>query len=140
MFMTDIIVKEKNDDIKVDSPRDVIPLLYEFYKDKNDKEYTSIVCLNASHKVISIELISIGTLNRAFVEPRDIFRKAILSNCLDFIFVHNHPSGNVAPSDDDVKASKKLKEIGEIIGIQVLDSIIIGDFNYYSFKEENLFF
>ena len=78
-----------------------------------------------------------GILNKSLVHPRDIFKEAYLLSCCSFICVHNHPSGDATPSLEDVSVTKNLKELGIIHGINLLDHIIIGDNNYYSFFEDN---
>lgn len=138
MLVTDLVVREKNENIKINCPRDLLPLLTEFYKDKMDKEYASIVCLDSAHKVISVDLISIGTINKALIEPREVYRKTLLNNAYSFVFVHNHPSGNTSPSDYDVTATKRIKDGSKLIGVNLIDSIIIGEYNYFSFTENDI--
>lgn len=138
MLVTDLVVREKNENIKINGPQDFFPLLQEFYKDKMDKEYVSIVCLNSDHKVISVDLISIGTINKALFEPREVYRKTLLNNAYSFVLVHNHPSGNTSPSDDDLVATKGIKDGSKLIGVEFIDSIIVGEYNYFSFVENDI--
>ena len=90
--------------------------------------------LNTKNQIIKEKLLFIGTLNMSIVHPRDVFKEAVLSNCAAVICVHNHPSGNPAPSKEDIIMTKKLVEIGEMMAIPILDHIIIGQENYYSLK------
>ena len=138
MVITDLVVREKNENIKINCPRDFFPLLTEFYKDKMDKEYVSIVCLNSAHKVISVDLISIGTIDKSLFEPREIYRKTLLHNAYSFVLVHNHPSGNTSPTDYDFTATKGIKDGSKLIGVNLIDSIIIGEYDYFSFTENDI--
>jgi DNA repair protein RadC len=79
-----------------------------------------------------------GRVNASIVHPRDVFKRALLSNSTSILLIHNHPTGNTKPSKNDKKRTQRLVDGGEILGINVLDHLIIGDYNYYSFKENNL--
>ncbi len=118
----------------IKSPWDVADLFMEemrYYK----KEYFNIVLLNTKNEIISAENISVGNLNSSLVHPREVFIRAIKRSSSSLLLVHNHPSGNPYPSQEDIKITKRLMEAGKIIGIQVLDHIIIGDGKYISLKE-----
>lgn len=78
-----------------------------------------------------------GTLNRSSVHPREVFKEAYLRSASSIICIHNHPSGNITPSKEDIRLTKALKEIGDTFGIPVLDHIIISDNSYYSFYEQS---
>ena len=84
---------------------------------------------------MALEIISIGTVNSAMAEPREIFKHAILNNAAGIILVHNHPSGDCKPSVADRQLTERIEKSGEILGIEVYDHVIIGD-GYYSFEEE----
>lgn len=102
-------------------------------------ELFSIFTLNTKNNITGYFEITRGTLNASIVHPRDVFQRALLQNAYSIILLHNHPSGDPAPSDQDITITNKLKEVGKIINIQVLDHIIIGDeLNYISFKREGL--
>ena len=109
--------------------------IFEFYKSKINNEQEQFYCiyLDASKKIIEEKLLFIGTANYSLVHPRDIFKEAYLLNATSIICVHNHPSGEVKPSKEDINLTIRLKEIGVIFGIRVIDHIIIGDDKYYSF-------
>ncbi len=86
-------------------------------------------------KYIDEELVSIGTINQTLAMPREVFRKAIALNAASIVLAHNHPSGDTTPSPEDLALTKRMKDAGEILGINVLDHFIIGHNSYYSFKE-----
>lgn len=94
--------------------------------------------LNQQKMLIDKKLLFKGTLNKSLVHPREIFKEAYLSSAAYIICMHNHPSGNVIPSTEDINITDSLVDIGKIQGIQVIDHIIIGDNNYYSFYENGL--
>ncbi|MGL4731038.1 MAG: RadC family protein [Clostridium sp.] len=99
------------------------------------KEYLKLIMLNTKNIVIAVKDISIGSLNSSIVHPREVFVEAIKNNCASVIICHNHPSGDPTPSNEDINVTKRLKECGKIIGIEVLDHIIIGNGIYVSLKE-----
>lgn len=101
-----------------------------------DREHFVVIMLNTKYEIIGINTVSIGTLDASLVHPREVFKPAILTNAAAIILAHNHPSGHPEPSEDDIKVTRKLKEAGEILGIDVLDHIIIGGpNNWYSMYE-----
>lgn len=95
-----------------------------------------VIGLNVKKQLHYIERISKGTLDRTVVHPRDVFQGAISKKCHSIVLVHNHPTGNSDPSMEDRRLTERLYRAGEILGIPVLDHIIIGDRNYYSFLED----
>ncbi|MGE0792581.1 MAG: DNA repair protein RadC [Candidatus Woesearchaeota archaeon] len=99
-----------------------------------DKEHFMILHLNTKNKVIRDEIISIGTLNSSLIHPREVFKSAIKDSSNSIILVHNHPSGDIEPSDEDKEVTKILTQAGELLNIKVLDHVIIGKKDYYSFK------
>ncbi|NLX61554.1 MAG: DNA repair protein RadC [Tissierellia bacterium] len=123
--------------LKVDSPQVVVQLLMDEMRYFN-KEHFRIVLLNTKNQVISIEEISVGNLNSSIVHPREVFNIAIRRSANSIILVHNHPSGDSTPSKEDINITYRLVEVGNIIGIKVLDHIIIGDNNYTSFRDKNI--
>ncbi|MGN1268137.1 MAG: DNA repair protein RadC [Candidatus Aphodocola sp.] len=94
--------------------------------------------LNSSKRLIDKKLLFKGTLNKSMIHPREIFKEAYLSSAAYIICMHNHPSGNVIPSSEDINVTKNLIQIGKLQGIPVIDHIIIGDNNYYSFYENDM--
>lgn len=122
---------------KIKNPWDI----YKYYMDTmryESKEIFKIVLLNTKNEIITDVDISIGTLNSSLVHPREVFRAAIRRSSNKIILLHNHPSGCPTPSTEDKIVTNRLVECGEIIGIEVIDHIIIGDGLYFSFKENML--
>ena len=105
------------------------------------KEHFLTISLNTRNKinrVLDVDMVSMGSLDSSIVHPREAFREAISAHASSVIFAHNHPSGNPEPSEDDIKLTKRLIEVGEIVGIEVLDHVIITDNSYVSMKAVNL--
>ena len=122
---------------KIKNPWDI----YKYYMESlryQYKEIFKIVLLNTKNEIITDVDISMGTLNSSLVHPREVFREAIRRSSNKIILLHNHPSGNAEPSKEDKSVTNRLKECGELIGIEVIDHIIIGDGIYFSFKENML--
>jgi len=99
------------------------------------QEHFYIIGLNNKNVIQYIDLISIGTVNEALVHPRDVFREAISRNCVSIIVCHNHPSGNVQPSTNDLQTTERLVKAGGIVGIIVLDHVIISENDFNSLGE-----
>jgi DNA repair protein RadC len=98
------------------------------------KEYLLAFFLNARHQLIAREIISIGTLTASLAHPREIFSPAIGKAAAGVILVHNHPSGNPSPSDEDIRLTRRISQAGQIMGIELLDHLIIAENGSYSFK------
>ena len=103
-----------------------------------DREEFRILHLNTKHYVLEVETISVGSLNSSIVHPREVFKNAIKRSTAAIILVHNHPSGDTSPSREDIEVTKRLVEVGKIIGIDVLDHLIVGNNRYVSLKEKDL--
>ena len=119
---------------KVKNPWDI----YKYYMDSLrylKKEVFKVVLLNTKNEIITDVDVSVGTLNSSLVHPREVFIEAIKRSSNKIILIHNHPSGSIEPSVEDKNITKRLISCGEIIGIEVIDHIIIGDGMYFSFKE-----
>ncbi|WP_255570129.1 RadC family protein [Cohnella sp. CFH 77786] len=97
-----------------------------------------LLCLNSKNRIISRTRIGIGSLSAAIVHPRELFKQAILRSSASIIFAHNHPSGDCTPSQEDISLTRRLKECGDLLGIELLDSLVIGSDSYCSFKERGL--
>ena len=121
-------------EIKITTPRQVFDLL-EQELSKKKKEFFKIICLDTRSKVVAIETISVGSLDTSLAHPREIFYSAIKNTAASFIIVHNHPSGDPTPSQDDIEITKKLKKLSEMLKIPLVDHVIIGGETYYSFKQ-----
>ncbi len=128
------ISREKVDKTKITSPQNVSALLLEEMRYLK-KEVFKTVLLDTKNNIISINDVSVGCLDSTVVHPREVFVDAIKNSSSAIILVHNHPSGEVEPSSEDINITDRIIECGKIIGIRVLDHIIIGDGNYLSFKE-----
>lgn len=123
---------------KITSPKDVAEIFIPILRDDN-KEKFIVVCLNSANKIIKHETISIGNLNSSVVHPREVFKVAIDNSSASIILIHNHPSGNPEPSNEDIRITKKIVETGKIMEIPVFDHLIIAGETYTSFVEKRLF-
>jgi DNA repair protein RadC len=121
--------------LRISFPADVLPLI-RHYSDRK-QEHFICVSLNGSNEVIAERVISIGLVNKTQVHPREVFADAIAERASAIIVAHNHPSGGVNPSKEDVEITGQLKSSGEILGIKLLDHIIFNQKTYYSFLEHN---
>ncbi len=119
---------------KVSSPESIFSFFREELGHEKIEKFI-IVLLNTKNEILKWEIISIGSLNASIVHPREVFNKAIKNSAAAIIAIHNHPSGHVAPSKEDLNITLRLKEAGSIVGINLIDHIIIGREAYYSFKE-----
>ena len=108
-----------------------------FQHDKQTEEYLYLICTDTKMKPTGIFEISHGTVNQTICNPREIFQKALLCNAAGIILAHNHPSGNVTPSKEDVAVYDRIKSACDIMGIALYDNIIVGD-GYYSFVENKI--
>ncbi|MGI5823245.1 MAG: RadC family protein [Dethiobacteria bacterium] len=123
--------------LSLNSPQDVAGFLMEEMRYYH-KEYFKIILLNTKNQIISLEDISVGSLNSSIVHPREIFHVSIKKSAAAIILAHNHPSGDPHPSNEDLEVTKRVAEAGEILGIKVLDHLIIGEGKYFSLKEKGL--
>ena len=129
-----IRLKKKKQD-KIDSAKDIFNLFEERLRSEKQEHFFTVL-LNTKNYIIGIEKISIGILDASIIHPREIFKSAIRNSASRIILVHNHPSGDPEPSEEDLEITNKLIESGELIGIEVLDHIIIGDDKYWSWLEK----
>ena len=100
-----------------------------------DRETFRLICLNTKNQVVKVELVSQGSLNSSLVHPREVFKTAISRSAAALILVHNHPSGDPTPSPEDLEITRRLIEVGQLVGIEVLDHIVVGHHRYVSLKE-----
>ncbi len=121
---------------KLSSPSEVVNFFNAELSESKVEKFIAVL-LNTKNEVINWEVISIGSLNASIVHPREVFNRAIKRSAASLIVVHNHPSGHIDPSREDINITKRLFEAGQLIGIPLIDHIIIGRDKYYSFKEEN---
>ena len=117
------------------SPNDAYEMIKEQLEGL-DREQFIIACLNTKNEPTNITVVSVGSLNKAIVHPREVFKTAILSNAASIMAFHNHPSGETTPSQQDIQLTKRLYEAGELLGIKLLDHLIIGDGSFTSLKEK----
>lgn len=103
-------------------------VLTEYFEDKRDQEEFLVVTLDTKHRPIRVVRITRGTLDASLVHPREVFRPAITDAAAAVLLVHNHPSGDPTPSTEDRAVTERLTEAGKIVGIQVLDHIVVGDY------------
>ena len=103
-----------------------------------DKEHFWVIGLTTRNTVKYVDLVSMGTLNASLVHPRETFRYAVMKAVSSIVTVHNHPSGSPEPSDDDLSLTRRLKDAGSVLGIEVLDHVIVAGAHYTSFKERGL--
>ena len=123
----------------MNNPDAAIRVMNEFLS-QMDRELFCIVNLQADLTPINMNIVSVGSLNEALINPREIFKSAILSNAHSMMLIHNHPSGNLTPSTSDIQTTARMQELGELIGISLVDHIITGrNGNYYSFRDKGEF-
>lgn len=124
------------DTVKITGAQDVMPLL----TDIADKKQEHFVCisLNGAHEVIKKRIVTIGLVDRSQVHPREVYADVISDRAAAVIFAHNHPSGDLKPSNSDLKIHEQLTEAGKILGIRILDHLVVTKKGYYSFQEAGL--
>lgn len=126
--------KNQNDKIQIRESKDVYTYFsYLFFHSDQEKFY--VLFLDSKNYVVNQKLLFIGTANQSLVHPRDIFKEAILNNAVKILCVHNHPSGRATPSLADEEVTKRIKKIGDLMGISLVDHVIIAKETYYSFLE-----
>lgn len=131
------IEQSKSKKFTLGSPESVVKLAKPILKDKK-KEYFLVFPLDSRNQIMKEEIVSIGSSNASIAHPREIFKQTIANNAISIILVHNHPSGDPEPSEEDKKITKQLVDAGKILGIEVLDHIIIGQESFTSFKDKGL--
>lgn len=119
---------------KINGPEDVYRRLYPYMRENKRESFVEL-CLDTKNQIIRETTISIGSLNANIVHPREVFKEALTYSAAHIIVAHNHPSGDPAPSREDIEITKKLVDTGNIMGITVLDHVIIGDGRHFSMKE-----
>lgn len=124
----------KPEGLKIRYPADVLPLIQHFADRK--QEHFLVISLNGANEVMNVRVITIGLVNKTQVHPREVFADVIAERASAVILAHNHPSGNLEPSDDDLKITNQLVDAGKLLGIKVLDHIIFTSRNYVSLQEK----
>ncbi len=123
-------------DKRISSPRDAWPLIVHWA----DRKQERFICgsLNGAHEVIALRVVSVGLVNRAIVHPREVFADPIMDRASAVIVAHNHPSGRLEPSPEDIDITRRLKEAADVLGISLLDHLIFSENGYFSFLEHEL--
>ena len=132
---TRISKQQRRDRVRIQSPRSVAECYMEEMR-YLEKEHLKCVFLNAKNEILSDPYLTVGTVNASLVEPRDIYIEALKKKAVHLIILHNHPSGDPTPSQEDIQVTKKLVVAGNYIGVSLIDHIIIGDGCYISLKEQ----
>ena len=126
------------DDKRVSTPEDarrVLELMFQF--EKQAEEIFAMLVLDTKNQIIGGFEVSRGSVNSSIVHPREVFKRAILVNASSIIIAHNHPSGDVEPSHEDIVLTNRLQEGGRLLGVSIMDHIVCGmGGKYYSFREE----
>ena len=128
--------KARKRSAQITSPNDIYTEVRHFAS--REQEHLIVVLLNGAHEVIGTEVATIGLVNRTLVHPREVFSSAIEKRATAICIAHNHPSGNIMPSEEDKEVTKRLKNSSLILGIKLLDHIIFSQDSYYSFLEHSL--
>ena len=129
-------INYRSSNTKINNAGDVYKEIEEF-RDKQQEHFIALY-LDGANCIIESRVITIGILNQSLVHPREVFHNAIKVNAASIIVAHNHPSGVLKPSREDLAVTKRLKESGKLLGIEVLDHVIISVSGYLSFKDEDL--
>lgn len=124
------------ENIVIKSSMDILEQVKE-YRNKQ-QEYLLCLTLDWANRLINNRVVTIWLLNQSLVHPREVFSDAILDRANSIVLVHNHPSGTVSPSNEDLKVTQRLQEVSEIVGIKLLDHVIITKDSYFSFNENNI--
>lgn len=122
---------------EIRGPNDVVRLVGPKLR-KQAREHFLVLLLNARHEVMGQETVSVGSLNASIVHPREVFRPAVLASAAATVLVHNHPSGDPEPSEEDLSITKRLVEAGELLGIGVLDHVIVASRGVVSLRSRQL--
>jgi len=123
----------KEEGVRIQSPVDVVPLI-QHYANRKQEHFISI-SLNGANEVMNIRVVTIGLIDKSHVHPREVFADILVERASAVIVAHNHPSGSLTPSREDMAVTKQLKEAGDLLGIKLLDHIIFSRRGYYSFLE-----
>src|SRR5207249_11050023 len=122
--------------VRIECAEDVLPLLADITR--KSQEHFVCISLNGANEVIEKRIVTIGLLDRSLVHPRDVFADVIADRAAAVIFAHNHPSGDLQPSEADLKTQEQLVQAAKILGIRVLDHVIVTRKGYFSFQESGL--
>lgn len=130
-----------NERVKINQPQILAEIIRSILKSEDDhdqsKEHFWAIGVNTANVIEYIDLVSLGILDAGLVHPREVFRFAVMKGVKSIFIAHNHPSGSLEPSKNDINITEQLQKSGEILGIPIVDHVIIGD-GYFSFRENNL--
>ncbi|ERJ12785.1 RadC family protein [Haloplasma contractile] len=121
--------------LQIKSPSDCAKFLMDEVKNLEQEHFIGIY-LDTKNKVLAKKTIFIGSLNRAICSPREVFKEALRHGCASIIVAHNHPSGDPTPSKEDIRVTQRLIDVGDLMGIEVLDHLVVGSQGYISLREE----
>ncbi len=139
MKLKAVKVSEERLEYSITSPEKAMNALHTMGLHEEPEEVCVLLCLNTKGVITAYYEVSRGHLNGATIHPREVFKRALISNCNAIMIAHNHPSGDPTPSQEDIRITKRLIEVGELIGIEVLDHIIVGDDACLSLRQEGKF-
>jgi DNA repair protein RadC len=129
------VIKSARGEIRVvRCPEDAASLVIDDMRNL-DREHFAVILLDSKNAVISVEKVSVGTVNSSIVHPREVLKPALEKSATSIILVHNHPTGSTSPSREDIMITRRFEKCGRILGIEVVDHIIVGDGDYRSMKE-----
>lgn len=124
--------------ILLNNPVYIVRMMNDVFRmNRKAEEHVYILAMNTKCKLIGVFLLTKGTVNATIVSPREIFVRLCLCGACGYVLLHNHPSGDTTPSNEDINVTKRMKECSTLMGIKMMDHIIIGD-DYYSFNEKGL--
>lgn len=121
---------------EINGPEAAFQVLRKRFKHGEDREHFVIILLSARNTVIGVETVSVGSLNASIVHPREVFKPAVAQSAASILLAHNHPSGNPEPSDDDLALTKRLRQVGDLLGIPVIDHLVVAGGRFTSLKQE----
>jgi DNA repair protein RadC len=121
----------------VRGPDDVVALVGRKFRDET-REHFIVLLLNARHECLAVETVSIGSLNASIVHPREVFRPAVIAAAASIVVAHNHPSGDPEPSEEDVSITRRLAEVGELLGIGLLDHVVVARRGAVSLRQRGI--
>jgi DNA repair protein RadC len=137
--MTYEIISERKmrNPVAVGNPEDIYALVKRYAGKK--QEHFIVITLNGAHEPVSLSIVFIGQVNRTMVHPREVFVRAVRDLATAIIVCHNHPSGRLTPSEEDIEVTRNLNKAGEVVGIPLLDHLIVTRKGYFSFRKEGYF-
>lgn len=127
--------KTREKPIRISEPQNVVDFIKGILPD-NSREHCVALYLSGAQEIIYYSIVSTGTANMALLAPREIFQRAVSVGAISTLIAHNHPSGNVDPSEEDRRTTTRIKDAGDVLGIKLLDHIIVSDSDFFSFKDK----